>query len=178
MKTIKILKKVNIIFVIAIILMAISTAVFSQGSPRWERGCAYGSASLVEFIPVFYLDSSAVSFKVDENFVEFVSIAYPTVDEDESTVRVDNVKASQVEVGDEIVQTFYPSTYAYVKTKNGVTAFYYLWIESKKTGLLAINGKIIARYDYATRVITDDLMVSEDLFVSGGVDWAYSTGRK
>ena len=173
MKTVKILKKTNIVFLLLIMLMALATVAFGQKISETQQ--IYGDTSLVNLDVQFTRDSASVVIPYDKDILEIVSLAYPTIEGYDSTKRLDVVKHFSAD--EETVITFYPLNNVFIKTKRGVTSLYYLWLEEYRVGLLAVNGKIVARYEFDKKGVSEDIMVSEDLFESEGVQWRYGTGR-
>lgn len=176
MKTVKLLQKVNIVFLLMILLMALATLanhVFGQ-TPQWEQAQVYGDSSLVDFDIEFYQDSAAIKFPAsDKDVKEIVVIAYPDDKELPADEKVWIIK----DMNDVGGITFYGITYTFIKTSKGVTCLYYAYEKKNNEGWLALNGKIVARYVFDKKVISGNLMgVPSDIW-KGDTFWRYQTGR-
>lgn len=180
MKTVKLLQKVNIVFLLMILLMALATFanhVFGQ-TPQWEKSQTYGDSSLVDFDAIFYQDSAAIELPYDEDIKEVIIICYPDTAELAKDKKVWIVKDAHDIAG----VTFYGVTYTFIKTVRGVTCLLYYYNDAYKEGLLFLNGKIVTRYVFGDSLlkrkrITPDLDgIPSDLF-KDDTFWRYKTER-
>ena len=158
MQTVKILKKVNIVFLVLILLMAMATVVFGQQQQN------YGDSSLVEIElsrTADYLDHYIAN---DSVLLDIISIAHYD-DAPSDTIHLDPKSLDWSALDNEYEESQHDLFFV---TADGITSL--VTIMEKKKVYVIVNGKLQITFK-GKRIIDNDR--PEDYF-KDKIKWAYN----
>lgn len=184
MKTVKLLKKVNVVFLGLIILMGLGTLIAGKSGGQSsvsekvfnETDSAdvaqiYGDEPLAEFDLYYDKDSATIGIFADSDLLEIVRYDY-----------TDSTKESvshfpPAEIGKEMIFRLDGMSVFHLKTKRGVTSIGYIANIFPREGFLMLNGKLHAVFTGSG--VADETIFKSEInpdYFKNTMAWSYVKG--